>query len=66
MELSCGKSRKLSKRENTTYVIVEDRPNATKHGYVLEHRIVVENNLGRLLDKSEIVHHVNGDKKTTT
>lgn len=47
-------------------VIVEDRPNATKHGYVLEHRIVVENNLGRLLDKSEIVHHVNGDKKTTT
>jgi hypothetical protein len=28
-----------------------------------EHRLVMENFLGRFLSKSEIVHHKNGDKK---
>jgi hypothetical protein len=44
--------------------IVRGHPNATKHGsYVLHHRIVMENHLGRLLDRKEVVHHINGDKK---
>ena len=27
------------------------------------HRVVMENELGRLLDRDEIVHHIDGDKK---
>jgi len=45
------------------YAVVKNHPNATKNGYVLEHRIVVENSLGRVLLESEIVHHINGIKK---
>lgn len=44
------------------YAFVPDHPNATKNGYVLYHRIVMGNHLGRVLDKSEVVHHINHDK----
>jgi hypothetical protein len=37
-----------------------DHPRARKN-HVLEHRLVVEERLGRLLHDDEIVHHVNGD-----
>lgn len=37
-------------------------PNSFKDGYILEHRIVVENYLGRLLRKDEVVHHKDGNK----
>jgi len=39
-----------------------DHPCATKKGYVLEHRLVMEDMIGRHLTSKEVVHHINGVK----
>lgn len=57
------KIEKIVSKGDYNYAVVREHPHATKHGYVLHHRVVVENALGRLLNPNEIVHHKNRRRK---
>lgn len=49
---------KIIKKGDYDYALVPNHPKATKNGYVLLHRVVMENAIGRLLTDNEEVHHI--------
>lgn len=57
------KIEKIVSKGDYNYVVVKEHPKTTANGYVLEHRVVMENFLCRLLNSDEVVHHRNGNKK---
>lgn len=54
---------KIISKGDYNYALVRNHPNSTENNYVLHHRIIMENYLGRLLKKNEVVHHKDGNKK---
>ena len=50
--------------DSAGYILVysPDHPHAQSNGYVREHRLVMENHLGRFLLPKEVVHHKNDNK----
>lgn len=52
---------KVKHKKGYIQVRVPNHPNASS-GYVFEHRLVMEDHLGRLLFKNENIHHKNGIK----
>ena len=43
-------------------ILKPEHPNCDKKGYIREHRFIMGQYLGRLLTKSELIHHINGIK----
>lgn len=56
------KNGRIKTTQGYIIIIKKEHPNATKQGYVAEHRLVMEKKIGRYLEKWEIVHHINGIK----
>jgi predicted transcriptional regulator len=44
------------------YIYNPNHPNAANGKYVFEHRLKIEEKIGRFLSPSEVVHHINGNK----
>lgn len=60
---SCKYSGRLVTQQGYVWIWKPEHPDAYQHKYVPEHILVMEESLGRLLDRSsESVHHINGDK----
>lgn len=48
-------------RKGYKHIYSPDHPNKVGRGYMAEHRLVMEAKLGRYLERSEVVHHRDGD-----
>lgn len=55
--------KKVINKGDYLYALVPEHPKATKNGYVLLHRVVIENHIGRILNSDEVVHHKDHNKK---
>jgi len=56
------KGGKYTSKEGYVFVRQPLHPLARGNGYVAEHRLVMEEILGRILERCEVVHHINGIK----
>lgn len=58
-----GFNNKGGQMQHKGYVLIwsPEHPNNLK-GYVPQHRLVMEKYLGRLLNTTELIHHINGNK----
>jgi hypothetical protein len=57
------KIEKIISKGDYQYALVKDHPLATKNGYVLLHRVIMENHLGQILNPNEVVHHKDGERR---
>lgn len=55
--------RTQSSNDGYWYRYAPDHPRAVKGRYVLEHRLVMEEAIGRFLTGKEVVHHRNADRE---
>lgn len=58
-----SKIERIVSKGDYMYAVVYGHPMATKNHYVLVHRVVMENHIGRFLRKEEVVHHKDENKK---
>jgi len=57
-----GRKQILIHADGNIYIYMPGHPFCNYYGYVLKHKLVMEEDLKRYLDKNEIVIHKNGDK----
>jgi len=57
-------SYRQTERNPKNYIAIykPNHPNSNQRGFILEHRFVMSEHLGRALYKDENVHHINGDR----
>lgn len=57
---------RMTDKDGYVLVMSPTHPRRNIHGYVREHRLVMERTLGRHLKPTEVVHHKDGDKQNNT
>jgi len=60
------KGGRIISSEGYVWIKTINHPYKNKQGYVSEHRLVMEEKIGRYLEKDEVVHHINGIKNDNT
>lgn len=50
-------------KDGAILILSPEHPRKDRHGYVREHRLVMEKRLGRYLAADEVVHHIDGNNQ---